>query len=89
MPPEQAAGKPVDKRSDVWAFGVVLFEMLSGQRLFSGETVAPSGRGAHTEPEWDALPTETTRPGPQAPQAMSDEGTSEAGPRHRDGTVRD
>ena len=40
MAPEQAAGKPVDKRADIWAFGVVLFEMLSGQRLFQGETVS-------------------------------------------------
>ena len=63
MSPEQAAGKPVDKRSDVWAFGVVLFEMLSGQRLFSGETVSHVLAGVlNTEPEWDALPTETPAP---------------------------
>jgi serine/threonine protein kinase/Tol biopolymer transport system component len=40
MAPEQAAGKPVDKRADIWAFGVVLYEMLMGGRLFEGETVA-------------------------------------------------
>ncbi len=40
MSPEQAAGKPVDRRADIWAFGVVLFELLTGCRLFDGETVS-------------------------------------------------
>jgi serine/threonine protein kinase len=43
MAPEQAKGKVVDRRADIWAFGVVLFEMLTGKHLFTGETAARSG----------------------------------------------
>ncbi len=42
MSPEQARGKPVDKQSDIWAFGALLFEMLTGQRIFDGETISDS-----------------------------------------------
>ena len=55
MAPEQARGKIVDKRADIWAFGVVLYEMLTGRRLFEGETIPTRWCGVLTrEPDWDA-----------------------------------
>jgi len=60
MSPEQAAGKAVDKRSDLWAFGVVLFEMLTGRQVFKGETVSHLIAAVlKDEPDWAALPLET------------------------------
>ncbi len=60
MSPEQARGRTVDKRADVWAFGVVLWEMLTSQRLFSGETVSDVLAAVLTrEPDWKALPAST------------------------------
>jgi hypothetical protein len=60
MAPEQAKGKPVDKRVDIWAFGVVLYEMLSGRTLFAGESVAETiGLVVTREPDWSALPAST------------------------------
>jgi eukaryotic-like serine/threonine-protein kinase len=60
MSPEQAKGRVADKRSDVWAFGCVLYEMLTGKRAFAGDdvsdTLAAVLRG---EPDWSALPTNT------------------------------
>jgi Tol biopolymer transport system component len=57
MSPEQARGKPVDRRADIWAFGVVAVEMLTGKRLFEGETVSDTIAGVLTRPlELDALP---------------------------------
>jgi len=57
MSPEQARGKGVDKRADIWAFGVLLWEMLAGQRLFVGETVSDVLAAVLTrEPDWGALP---------------------------------
>jgi len=57
MSPEQAKGRTVDKRSDVWAFGCVLYEMLTGRRAFPGHDVADVlGAVIHTEPAWEAIP---------------------------------
>ena len=58
MSPEQASGKPVDRRTDIWAFGVVLFEMVTGQRPFLGETITETLAAVlKTEPDWAALPS--------------------------------
>jgi serine/threonine-protein kinase len=60
MSPSQARGKPVDKRADIWAFGVVLFEMLTGQRLFSGDEVSDTLASIlKDEPNWTLLPADT------------------------------
>ena len=60
MSPEQARGKAVDKRADIWAFGVVLFEMLTGKPLFGGETASDILASVLTlEPDFGQLPAET------------------------------
>ncbi len=60
MSPEQARGKPVDKRSDIWAFGCVFYEALTGRRAFAGETVTDIITAVvKNEPDWSALPSDT------------------------------
>jgi serine/threonine protein kinase/Tol biopolymer transport system component len=57
MSPEQAKGKPADKRADVWAFGVVLFEMIAGRQVFTGETASEVMASVlKEEPDWSLLP---------------------------------
>jgi serine/threonine-protein kinase len=59
MSPEQAKGRPADKRSDVWAFGCVLFEMLTGKRAFEGDDVSDTLAAVlRAQPDWDALPAD-------------------------------
>jgi eukaryotic-like serine/threonine-protein kinase len=60
MAPEQARGAAVDKRADIWAFGVVLFEMLTGKACFAGDTVTDLLAAiVKTEPDWNGLPAAT------------------------------
>jgi hypothetical protein len=60
MSPEQAKGRPADKRSDVWAFGCVVFEMLTGKRAFDGEDVSDTLASVlKGEPDWTSLPADT------------------------------
>jgi len=62
MAPEQAKGRPVDKRTDVWAFGCVLYEMLAGVRAFDGDDVAEALASViKSEPDWTKLPPDTPR----------------------------
>src|SRR5271167_2864918 len=60
MSPEQAKAKPVDRRADIWAFGCVLYEMLTGKMAFSGETVSDTLAAViRADPDWTLLPSST------------------------------
>ena len=63
MSPEQARGKPVDRRTGVWAFGCVLYEMLTGHLTFAGDTVSDIISGIlRAEPDWAQVPADTPEP---------------------------
>jgi serine/threonine-protein kinase len=60
MSPEQARGRPTDRRADIWAFGVVLWEMLTGRSLFAGDTISDTLAGVlREEVDWSRLPADT------------------------------
>jgi eukaryotic-like serine/threonine-protein kinase len=85
MAPEQAKGKTVDKRADIWAFGVVLFEMLTGQQLFSGETVSEILAAVLMKgPDFSSLPQNLH---PKIVEAL--ERCLEKEPRNRYGSISD
>ena len=84
MSPEQAAGAPVDRRADIWSYGVVLWEMLSGQRLFGGETVVHTLADVlRSSIDFDKLtaPAPIKQPAPPVPGSRREDTT----PRHRRG----
>ena len=63
MSPEQARGQAVDKRTDIWAFGCVLYEMLTGRAAFAGATDTDTLAAIiEREPDWTALPPNVPRP---------------------------
>ena len=85
MAPEQASGKVVDKRADVWAFGAVLYEMLTGTRPFTGDDVSKTlARVIDRDPDWSTLPKEL-------PPVLTNflRGCLEKNPKQRVGDIRD
>ena len=86
MSPEQARGLPADKRSDIWAFGCVLYEMLTARRAFAGNTVPETVAAVLTnEPDWRATARDHTAHRQSRPSTLSAEGpeTTRAGYRRR------
>ena len=88
MSPEQAKGRAADKRSDVWAFGCVLYEMLTGRRAFEGEDVSDTLAAVlKSEPDWNALPSNVPRAVRALIRRLPAQGSERAHRRHLDGAL--
>ena len=84
MAPEQARGKTVDKRADIWAFGIVLYEMLTGRAAFAGDTITDVIAAARlARPRLDGPPAETPVSIRAAAGALCHEGSAATAPGHR------
>ena len=90
MAPEQAKGKAADARSDIWAFGVVLYEMLTGRSAFGGETMMEILSGVlKTDPDWTALPADDAANRSLPAPPLFAERSQPAAARHRGCAVPD
>ena len=90
MSPEQARGLPVDRRTDIWAFGCVLYQMLTGRVAFAGDTVSDSiAKVLEREPDWSALPVTTPPSVRRLLFRCLDQGSEEALERYRRRQNRD
>ena len=89
MSPEQAKGREADKRSDIWAFGCVLYEMLTGRRAFDGEDMTEVlGAVVRLEPNWEALSSDVPQPVRTLLQRCLVKDRRKRIARHRGGTLR-
>ena len=84
MSPEQARGQAVDKRTDIWAFGCVLYEMLAGRPAFRGDTISDTFVSIlEREPDWSALPPRHAAVRPHVCSSVPAKGSTTAAARHR------